>query len=206
MYSEKLEHTDEKQILIEQTYPGEEDYIAHFYEVLPAFKDKRYITCEGKPIFIIYKPDQLPNSKEFIDLWQKLAKENGLQGIHFIAHEQEIEDLQKLEFIYNRDKKYGFDSSVLESFYNQLNENTDEFKALMDTCKELAGKYIEMSDRMAPDMAFAVKNLDNGVILVNYICSNFYLQVIRIKIIYFTGCFKFYTYNFNHTLSSNFYH
>ena len=53
------------------------------------------------------------------------------------------------------------------------NEKTDEFKALMDTCKELAGKYIEMSDRMAPDMAFAVKNLDNGVILVNYICSNF---------------------------------
>ena len=64
----------------------------------------------------------------------------------------------------------GFVSPMPEEMKN---ENTDEFKALMDTCKELAGKYIEMSDRMAPDMAFAVKNLDNGVILVNYICSNF---------------------------------
>ena len=45
---------DEKQILIEQTYPGEEDYIAHFNALLPAFKDKRYITCDGKPIFVIY--------------------------------------------------------------------------------------------------------------------------------------------------------
>ena len=53
------------------------------------------------------------------------------------------------------------------------NEKSDEFKALIDTCKELAGKYIEMSDRMAPDMAFAIKNLDHGMILVNYICSNF---------------------------------
>ena len=110
---------DEKQILIEQKYPGEEDYIAHFYEVLPAFKDKRYITCEGKPIFIIYKPDQIPNTKEFIDLWQKLAIENGLQGIHFIAHEQEVEDSSRLDIIYNRDKRFGFDSiNIVNKFIN----------------------------------------------------------------------------------------
>ena len=34
---------DERNVLIEQTYPGDEDYIAHFNKVLPAFKDKRYI-------------------------------------------------------------------------------------------------------------------------------------------------------------------
>lgn len=74
--------------LIEQTYPGDDDYIAHFYAVLPALKDTRYITCEGKPIFIIYKPDQLPNAGHFIKLWQRLAVENGLKGIYFIAHQQ----------------------------------------------------------------------------------------------------------------------
>ena len=74
--------------LIEQTYPGDDDYIAHFYAVLPAFRDERYIKCEGKPIFIIYKPDQLPNAGHFIELWQRLAVENGLKGIYFIAHSQ----------------------------------------------------------------------------------------------------------------------
>lgn len=78
--------SDERPPLIEQTYPGDDDYIAHFYEVLPAFKDKRYITCDGKPIFIIYKPQQLPNCKHFIDLWNKLAIENGLTGVYFIAY------------------------------------------------------------------------------------------------------------------------
>ena len=56
-------------------------------------------------------------------------------------------------------------------------ESTDEFKALMETCKELANKYVEVSDRMAPDTAFAIKNLDNGSILVNFICSNFLLPI-----------------------------
>ncbi|MBE6276143.1 MAG: endopeptidase La [Bacteroides sp.] len=61
--------------------------------------------------------------------------------------------------------------SVLDE--EQDDENNDEFKALMETCKELANKYLETSDRMTPDTAFAIKNLDKGSILVNFICSNF---------------------------------
>ena len=56
-------------------------------------------------------------------------------------------------------------------------EDTDEFKALTDTCRELAQKYIEVSDRMSPDTSFALKNLDSNEILVNFICSNFPFSV-----------------------------
>lgn len=70
--------------LIEQTY-SEEDYVAHFKDVLPAFKDKRYITCEGKPIFMIYRYNLVPDVKHFIDVWRQLAEENGLPGIYFMA-------------------------------------------------------------------------------------------------------------------------
>ena len=42
-----------KQALITQLYPGEDDYIAHFETVLPAFKDPRYITVDDKPVFMI---------------------------------------------------------------------------------------------------------------------------------------------------------
>ena len=53
-----------------------------------------------------------------------------------------------------------------------VNENTEEFKALMDTTKELAAKYLEMSDRLAPDLALVIKNQE-GEILINFICANF---------------------------------
>ena len=52
-------------------------------------------------------------------------------------------------------------------------EQSDEFKALMESCKELSNKYVETSERMAPDTAFAIKNLDHPVIFVNYVCANF---------------------------------
>ena len=53
------------------------------------------------------------------------------------------------------------------------NEKSDEFNALMDTCKDLSTKFVEMSDRMSPDIIFALKNLPKDHILINYICTNF---------------------------------
>lgn len=71
--------------LILQEYPGDEDIVVHFENVLPAFKDKRYITVDGKPIFMIYDPKSLPNPSHFINMWNSLAKKNGIQGIHFVG-------------------------------------------------------------------------------------------------------------------------
>ena len=62
------------------------DHIAHFNSVLPAFRDKRYITVDGKPLFAIYQPKAIPDVEKFIELWQKMAKENGLPGIHFVGY------------------------------------------------------------------------------------------------------------------------
>ncbi|MFN1219602.1 glycoside hydrolase family 99-like domain-containing protein [Chryseobacterium kwangjuense] len=79
-------HGLDNQILAEQTYPGVEDYTAHFYELLPAFKDSRYIRVNNKPLFVIYKAFDIPDVKAFLDLWTQLAKENGLEGIYFVGH------------------------------------------------------------------------------------------------------------------------
>lgn len=89
-------HGDADRILIEQTYPGKVDYEKHFYEVLPAFKDDRYIKLDGKPMFYIYRPLSVPDSKEFISIWQKLAIKNGLNGIYFVgfaANEKQAESV-----------------------------------------------------------------------------------------------------------------
>lgn len=69
---------------MEQTYIKEE-YVDHFYDVLPAFKDERYITVDGKPLFLIFAPLDIPDPTEFITIWQQLAQENGLKGIHFVG-------------------------------------------------------------------------------------------------------------------------
>lgn len=71
--------------IAEQTYPGDEDHTAHFYSLLKAFKDRRYITVDGKPLFLIYNPQDLPNPQGFFNLWNSLAKKEGLPGFHFVG-------------------------------------------------------------------------------------------------------------------------
>ena len=90
--------------LIEQRYLGVEDYTRHFYDVLDAFKDERYITVDGKPLFMVYKPMEHPEMKLFIDTWRKLAIENGLKGIYFVAHSYFLKE-QRLEL-----EEMGFDA------------------------------------------------------------------------------------------------
>ena len=55
--------------------------------------------------------------------------------------------------------------------------DSDEFKALMDTCIELSNNFIDVADHMSPDIAFALKNLPKNHVLVNYICTNFPLSI-----------------------------
>ena len=76
-----------RNMLIEQLYGGVEDYTAHFRAVLPAFRDHRYITVDGKPLFMIYRPLADPEVKVFIATWRELAEKNGLPGIYFVGHE-----------------------------------------------------------------------------------------------------------------------
>lgn len=83
-YAKLWNNRSADKLLIEQTYPGKEDYIAHFNLVVKAFKDSRYIKWNGKPLFFIYDPFAVP--QEFIETWDKLAKENGFKdGICFIG-------------------------------------------------------------------------------------------------------------------------
>jgi Glycosyltransferase WbsX len=90
-------------LLIEQKYPGLKDYEDHFYLVLKAFKDSRYITVDGKALFMIYAPNDIPDLKLLIQTWRKLAAKENLKGIHFVG---QIKSAEK----YNELIEAGFDA------------------------------------------------------------------------------------------------
>ncbi len=73
------------QILLKQTYPGLSDYEAHFYTVLEAFCDSRYVKVHGKPVFIVFRPTELPEPKIFTDCWRELAAKSGLKGLYLMG-------------------------------------------------------------------------------------------------------------------------
>lgn len=74
-----------KDTLIKQKYLGVEDYIAHFNYILPLLKDKRYFQFNGKNLFTIFKPDDVPDFKLFKSTFNSLAKINNLPDFYFVA-------------------------------------------------------------------------------------------------------------------------
>ena len=82
---DRIKSKKNDQLLMKQEYLGERDNIEHFYSLLPAFSDKRYVHINNKPVFLIYDGVGVPQIEEFLELWNNLAIKNGLNGIYFIA-------------------------------------------------------------------------------------------------------------------------
>lgn len=76
-------------LLIEQTYPGDDDHRRHFEYLLPAFADRRAIRVDGKPLFLVYSPEELPDSARVLDLWRGWAVRAGLPGLFIVAEHRE---------------------------------------------------------------------------------------------------------------------
>ncbi|MCK9154825.1 MAG: glycoside hydrolase family 99-like domain-containing protein [Paludibacteraceae bacterium] len=97
-------------MIMEQTYPGQEDNENHFYSLLKAFKDNRYIKVDNKLLFVIYMPLAAQNVKQFMDTWNELAKKEGLLGFHFVG----IQDNANI-FSFEDNKKYGNEGMVVNA-------------------------------------------------------------------------------------------
>ena len=116
-----------------------DDHRNHFMSLLPAFRDKRYITVDGKPMFVIYNSVSFPQVREFINLWQDLAHQNGLPGIYFVGGSAStyafrkneegkrvasIPDLKSSADVYNSVLDMGFDA--VNSFGKRRGEMLEE--------------------------------------------------------------------------------
>ena len=98
-------------MLLEQTYPGKDDARAHFDYLLNAFQDSRYLKIEGKPFFLVFDCDSLPD--EYIELFRQWTKEAGFDDLYLVAYIFE-----------GRDKQEQIDRGFSAVVYRRLNYAT----------------------------------------------------------------------------------
>lgn len=77
-------------ILLLQDYGAEKEWRDHYVYVREFFRDKRYIKVDGKPLFIIYRPDEIACINEMIGKWNLWAREDGFDGVYFIATNPQV--------------------------------------------------------------------------------------------------------------------
>jgi len=106
-------------VLLSQEYGTKDEWREHFLYLLPFFQHPLYERVEnGKPVFSIYRLGHVGKVlAPMIRLWQQLAHEHGLPGIHFI---------QTVGNFYKTDKTYRF---IVDK--NGDNDNAEE-KVVVD--------------------------------------------------------------------------
>lgn len=70
----------EREVLLDQRYSLQDD-LSHIRWLLRAFADPRYIRVQGKPLFIVYRPGDLPSPLKTSDIWREEALKAGVGEI-----------------------------------------------------------------------------------------------------------------------------
>ncbi|GAB2883876.1 hypothetical protein GCM10027046_10470 [Uliginosibacterium flavum] len=91
----------EREILIEQSYST--DLNARFAEdLLPYFRDSRYIRINGRPVLLIYRTDIIPSLKNTIASWRQTWRDHGIGEVYLVCVES---------FTVSPPEANGFDAS-----------------------------------------------------------------------------------------------
>ena len=76
-------------ILIQQTHPPtRESWKRHYDYLIKVWTDPRAIKVDGKPVFVIYRPNRIEKIDEMLAFWRELAHQDGLPGLYFIFQKQ----------------------------------------------------------------------------------------------------------------------
>ena len=93
----------DRNVLLEQHYSHEDDR-AHIQSLIPAFKDPRYIRINGKPLFLVYRTELLPDPAATAAIWREEAAKAGLPGLYLARVENFVKDIDPAAI--------GFDAAI----------------------------------------------------------------------------------------------
>jgi lipopolysaccharide biosynthesis protein len=74
----------DQEVLIAQN-PSVADDERLILDLLPHFRDPRYVRVDGKPLFIVYRIGAMPNVARAAELWRTIARREGIGELYLCA-------------------------------------------------------------------------------------------------------------------------
>lgn len=92
----------DREILIAQSY-SRQDAIAFIHSLLPIFRDRRYLTIDGRPLLAVYKAADMPDAAGTVALWRETCRSEGIGEIYLAAVQHRAGD---------DPTRFGFDAAI----------------------------------------------------------------------------------------------
>lgn len=75
-----------REILMPQTFGGEEDWENHIDYLSRFFQDGRYIRIDGRPVLFVYSPNKIPQFDDMVAFWNTWLEKRGIAPIYLIEY------------------------------------------------------------------------------------------------------------------------
>jgi len=105
-------------MLAKQEYGGPKHWEEHYHYLSDFFKDTRYIKIDDKPIMLIHHLHDIACRDEMFLMWNKLAKEDGFDGIELLAVGNGVYDE---DYVAGMVQYLGFDKFERHFWRNAIN-------------------------------------------------------------------------------------
>ena len=126
----------ENKVLIAQDFEDRQDWVDHFNYLLPFFKDERYIKENNKPFMVIYLPSIIGPLEEMLECWNKMAIENGFDGMEF-AYQHYV------YYLDNKQDKSVFDYGIEFEPNLSMNETQTKSKAKLELIRTKVSLFLQ---------------------------------------------------------------
>ena len=70
----------DQDVLLRQEYSAADDEY-HIRSLLPVFRDPRYYKSEGRPVFMVYRSEELPDPVKTVQVWRRVVREAGFPDL-----------------------------------------------------------------------------------------------------------------------------
>lgn len=162
---------DVRDVLLKQSYSDDDDK-RHFLHLVKYFKDERYIKIDGKPVFLVYKTELLPNARRTSEIWRETARKNGIDSIYLVRVEatdwgtkpEEIGFDASMQFQpdWRKLNKLRINSDINLKIYNMISR----IKFTGKVYKKLFNPNITLMNNIVIDYEEYIKEIESEV--VNY--------------------------------------
>lgn len=107
----------DSEVIIKQDHSIEDDINHIRFLCKNVFSDKRYITINNKPVFMVYRTELLPEIKETARIWREEAKKFGFKDLYLVRVENFRNDINPLEIGFDAAMEFAPDSRSID--FNQ---------------------------------------------------------------------------------------
>ena len=114
-------------ILLEQDYGDRHAWEEHYRYLSPFFHNTRYIKYENMPVFMIYKPENIPCLMPMLEYWDDLAKAEGFPGIYTIGTNIQENQKRGLKAINIQEPQ-----NTIDRFYGGVVNSNQQVRLLID--------------------------------------------------------------------------